>query len=70
MTRSCGVESKIKDKDKNLKNKKFDLPKYDAVRHCFKQSFSVGVDGQDVFTVRILLQRRVDVVGEGKALLL
>lgn len=46
------------------------LPKHNPVGQGFKQSFSVGVDGQHMLAVWILLQRRVDIVGEGEALLL
>ena len=48
----------------------WDLPQHDAICHSFKQGSGVGVDGQHVLAVWIFLQRRVDVVGEGKALLL
>lgn len=46
------------------------LPQHDAVGHGSEQVLGVRVDGYHVLAVGILLQRRVDVVGEGEALLL
>lgn len=50
--------------------KKTALPKHDAISDSFKQILGVGVDGENVLTVGILLQSRVEVVGKGEALLL
>lgn len=46
------------------------LPEQDAVCHGFEQGRRVGVDGQHACAVGVVLHGRVDVVGEGEALLL
>lgn len=45
-------------------------PEDNAVAHGLEQRVRVGVHGQGVLAVRVVLQRRVDPVNKGKPLLL
>lgn len=61
--------SALPERDKK-RLKKTALPEHDAISDSFKQILGVGVDGENMLTVGILLQSRVEVVGKGEALLL